>query len=225
MELPKACLFDLDGVLLDSEKLHGEAWSNTASKYGITLKTSQLMLLKGRRRKECAELIIGWIKRPITVQNLLAIHEPISKGLMLNVEAIPGAEEIIYWCYNNGIKLALVSSSTSSSITIKSRHHQWLKLIKTRVQGDDKELREAKPAPDPYILAANKLGLEPKDCWAIEDSESGSISALEAGCQVWILNRNFKKNKTYERMSSLANPYDIDQLSEVLMKLKDGLEF
>jgi len=55
------------------------------------------------------------------------------------------------------------------------------------VLGDDSELRAGKPAPDPYVLATQRLGLSPGECWVFEDSEAGCQSALEAGCWVWQL--------------------------------------
>jgi beta-phosphoglucomutase-like phosphatase (HAD superfamily) len=65
--------------------------------------------------------------------------------------------------------------------------HPWLDLIQRRVLGDDSELRAGKPAPDPYVLATQRLGFSPGECWVFEDSEAGCLSALEAGCLVWQL--------------------------------------
>ena len=79
MQLPEACLFDLDGVLLDTEGLHSQAWSKAAASFGTKLSENQLMHLKGRRRIECATQIVQWIGKLITVQEFLKIHKPISK--------------------------------------------------------------------------------------------------------------------------------------------------
>ena len=71
MYLPDAFLFDLDGVLLDTEDLHSQAWSEAAGKFKTKLDKQQLMLLKGRRRPECAELIIKWMKYHPSVEEFL----------------------------------------------------------------------------------------------------------------------------------------------------------
>ena len=83
--------------------------------------------------------------------------------------------------------MVLVSSSNEASLLYKISGHPWLDLIQSRVLGDDPELRAGKPAPDPYLLATQRLGILPRDCWVFEDSEAGCQSALDAGCSVWQL--------------------------------------
>ena len=216
---PEACLFDLDGLLLDTEPLHGKAWAQAAIKFGKALSQNQLNLLRGRRRHECAQQILTWIDKPVDLKDFLAVHEPISKQLLRQAKAMVGAEELIRWCSKNKLPIALVTSSTSNSVDFKSAPHSWLELIVTRVLGDDKTLLNGKPEPDPYLLAAQKLSVDPKSCWALEDSLSGTNSALRAGCQVWVLNEKrtsfiSKKNK------EIPNPCYIDKLGFVLEELK-----
>ena len=190
MHLPKACLFDLDGVLLNTEHLHGQAWKEAASEFNINLTDQQLMLLRGRRRIDCINQIIHWSKRRVITEDFLKVHQPISRKLLLNASPMPGAKSLIEHCVSAEIPIALVTSSSSSSLDLKTASHLWIKNIKTKVLGDDLELNKGKPAPDPFLLAAKKLQVSPKECWALEDSESGSQSALAAGCQVWILTDN-----------------------------------
>ena len=76
---PKALLFDLDGVLIDSEPLHGKAWKETASFFGLDLTNAQIKLLRGRRRIDCAHELINLIQKPLSIEELLKIHKPISR--------------------------------------------------------------------------------------------------------------------------------------------------
>ncbi len=219
MESPQACLFDLDGLLLDTEHLHGQAWRLTASHFGKELSNKSLLLLRGRRRHDCAKQIIQWIEKPIEIEELLLIHKPISTKLISQANAMPGAEELVAWCFKKTIPMALVSSSTSESVAFKSAPHPWLKVIKTRVLGDDPVLKQGKPSPDPFLLAAKKLGVKPASSWAFEDSQSGTAAALAAGCQVWVLNdkRDFCK---LEFDKSGKNPIHINHLNVALEELK-----
>ena len=82
----KAIIFDLDGVLLDTEKIHSEIWTRTAKLYGTSLNQQQITLLKGRRRLECIQQIIQWTNKSIKVQDFISVHEPISKQLMKQVK-------------------------------------------------------------------------------------------------------------------------------------------
>ena len=218
MNLPKAFLFDLDGVLLDTEDLHSEAWTRAAASCGTKLNKKQLMFLKGRRRMECAELVTEWVKKTISVKDFLKLHQPISRELMGNARAMSGAENLIKWCSDNKLPMALVTSSTSSSVDVKSDSHGWLKLIQTRVNGDDVALMKGKPNPDPFLLAANKLGVDPKLCWALEDSVAGTNAALAAGCKVWVINKELNKS---EKSNQTMNPTHIRYLDEVLEELQN----
>ena len=108
--------------------------------------------------------------------------------------------------------MALVTSSSSESFQIKAAPHQWMNLFSVMVLGDDKFLAKGKPAPDPYLLAAEKLNILPQECWAVEDSISGVSSALEAGCFVFFLKENndelpkkefFEQNKNFKEINHL----------------------
>ena len=221
MDFPQACLFDLDGVLLDTEGLHKQAWSKTAESFGGKLSEDQLLMLQGRRRLDCAKQILKWIEKAVSIEDFLKIHQPIYNKLMTNVEEIQGASELIRWCFESNIPMALVTSSSKISVKNKSGSNTWLKLITTRVYGDDSELSKGKPEPDPYLLAAKKLAIDPKLCWAIEDSESGTNAALKAGCKVWMLNINAdtKSNKDNKEFSNL---YQINHLNQFLTKLQEA---
>ena len=212
LDYPKALLFDLDGVLIDSEPLHGQAWKETAALFDLNLTTSQLRLLKGRRRIDCAKELAKLIPKAVDVKDLLTLHKPISRQLILTAQAMQGGENLVRRCYKNNIPMALVTSSSSESFKIKTAPHQWMNLFTEMVLGDDKLLSKGKPAPDPYLLAAEKLNVKPQECWAVEDSISGLSSALEAGCFVFFLQEKrigaqkkevFFKNENFVRITHL----------------------
>ena len=222
MQLPEACLFDLDGVLLDTEDLHSQAWSKAAEVCGAKLNEEQLILLKGRRRIECAELILKWVPKALRVDEFLEIHHPISRSMMNNVQSMPGAERLIKWCFEKQLPMALVTSSSSGSVALKSANHPWLKSINTRVYGDDSSLRHGKPFPDPFLLAANKLKANPQYCWAIEDSLSGTKAALSAKCIVWLLTKSINPYENNDELGSSLKINYINHLDEILDKLKQA---
>ncbi|MFM8526393.1 MAG: HAD family hydrolase, partial [Cyanobacteriota bacterium] len=76
---------------------------------------------------------------------------------------------------------------SSAAVAHKSTPHPWLSLITVRVHGDDPELLAGKPAPDVFLLAARRLGVEARNCWAFEDSPAGATAAVHAGCRVHVL--------------------------------------
>ena len=223
MNFPDACLFDLDGVLLDTEPLHGKAWTETAAYFGLNLNNNQLKLLQGRRRDDCANQIISWLSRESSVNEILKVHKPISRKFIKEAKSIQGAEELVNWCINKKLPIALVTSSSESSVAYKTAPHAWIEMFSMRIYGDNKDLLGGKPEPFPYLLAAKKLDLDPKDCWVIEDSSSGIKSALDAGCKVWILESNASKEDDILKLKNefqYKNPNSIKELKSLLKILK-----
>lgn len=191
MSRPAACLFDLDGLLLDTEPLHGRAWREAARHFGVELAHEQLLALRGRRRHDNAHEVRRWIKagegQSPTSEELLAVQQPIARQLLPQASAIDGAAELLTRCRELAIPMALVTSSSREAVARKAAPHPWLELIELRVHGDDPELGQGKPAPDGFLLAARRLGVPAGDCWAFEDSPAGARAALEAGCRVYVL--------------------------------------
>ena len=189
--MPAACLFDLDGLLLDTEPCHGRAWREAAAAFGLALSPDQLMAMRGRRRLDCVELVRGWIGAsgavPPAADDLLALQQPIARRLLRDAPAMVGAPELVAGCLELRLATALVTSSSRQAVAHKSSGHPWLEAITVRVYGDDPELAAGKPHPDPYLLAARRLGQEPSQCWAFEDSPAGAHAAHAAGCLVHVL--------------------------------------
>ncbi len=219
LNFPKAILFDLDGVLIDSEPLHGQAWKETASLLDLNLTDSQLKLFRGRRRIDCANELVKLTPKTVSVDDVLGLHKPISKRLILTAQAMPGSENLVKRCYQDNIPMALVTSSSAESMKNKTAHHKWMNLFSIRVLGDDKSLAKGKPAPDPYLLAAEKLNFSPQECWAVEDSISGVSSALKAGCFVLFLEENTDEplgKDSFEEDKNLKRINHLKQIEEML---------
>jgi pseudouridine-5'-monophosphatase len=192
MSTPAACLFDLDGLLLDTEPLHAQAWREAAGQFSLELSEGDLLHLRGRRRVDCVALVRSWIAGRTGLpapsdEALLAVQQPIARHLMPGALPVQGAQALVARCQTLGVPMALVTSSTSEAVAFKCAPHPWLNVINLRVMGDDPELALGKPAPDPFLLAARRLKVSPADCWAFEDSPAGAQSASLAGCQVLVL--------------------------------------
>ena len=191
MGTPAACLFDLDGVLLDTEPLQALAWQEAAVHFGCALDASQLLSLRGRRRPDCAEQVCHWICTATGSSPgcgaLLAVRQPLADRLLVAAPPMPGAEALVQRCLEHGIPMALATSSARAAVERKAAPHPWLNLITVRVYGDDPELRGGKPSPEPFLLAAERLRAAPAECWAFEDSQAGLQAAVTAGCRVFAL--------------------------------------
>jgi pseudouridine-5'-monophosphatase len=191
MPRPAACLFDLDGLLLDTEPLHARAWLDATATFRLQLQADQLLALRGRRRLDCVSQVQQWLADaglavPSSAE-LLAVRQPIAETLLPTARPMPGAPALVGRCQQLGIATALVTSSSREAVALKAEPHPWLAAIRERVYGDDPDLAAGKPAPDPFRLAALRLGVAAASCWAFEDSPAGAHSAAAAGCQVVVL--------------------------------------
>ena len=149
MEFPEAILFDLDGVLLDTEPLLANAWSETAKEFNHYLSKDKLLELKGRRRIDCAKKVHKWINKENSLEELLFIQKAKVTQQLKKAKPFTGAIDLINFCLNTNLPIALVTSSSSESFKIKSFKNPWLNLFPTKILGDDKFISAGKPSPDP----------------------------------------------------------------------------
>ncbi len=185
--MPAGCLFDLDGLLLDTEPLHGQAWAEAVAQFGASASSELLLRLRGRNKFDNASGLIEALQLPVSVEQLLAVQQPLARAKVRKAQAMPGAEQLIRHLRAAGVPLAIATSSGREAVEIKLAPHRWLQAIKVRVHGDDPEIKQGKPAPDLFIEAARRLDLDPRACWAFEDSQAGAEAALAAGCRVFVV--------------------------------------
>ncbi|QNG30103.1 HAD family phosphatase [Synechococcus sp. LTW-R] len=214
MAHPAACLFDLDGLLLDTEPLHAEAWQRAAQHFGRELTDGELMQLRGRRRLDCADQVRLWIGagglEVPSPEDLLAIRQPIAEALLIQAQPMAGAQALVQRCLDLALPMALATSSSREAVLLKAQPHPWLEAIQERVHGDDPELKRGKPHPDVFQLAAQRLGVNCADSWAFEDSPAGAEAALAAGCRVFVVpapgaDRKLYPGKGTEMLTSLVD--------------------
>ena len=224
MVRPVACLFDLDGLLLDTEPLHAEAWQQASSHFGRVLEAEELLALRGRRRHDCADQVRQWIGGSGAAavpsrETLLAVRQPIAEALLIHAAPMPGAPELVRHCQALEIPMALATSSSKAAVELKAAPHPWLACISVRVHGDDPLLQRGKPAPDVFLLAAERLGVDPNLCWAFEDSPAGVQAARAAGCRVHVLPPNHLSSQQRQELYPGIDRF-LSSLEEIVGELQ-----
>ena len=220
MDFPEAILFDLDGVLLDTEPILANAWSETAKEYNHYLSKDKLLELRGRRRIDCAKKVLKWISKEDSIEKLLVIQKTKVDQQLTKAQPFKGAIDLINFCIKTKLPIALVTSSSSESFKIKSSANTWLNLFPTKILGDDKFISSGKPSPDPYLRALKLMDVDPNKTWVIEDSYAGSVSGLKAECNLLFF------SKDLEILNKLINEFTqekiqkINELSEIIYYLK-----
>jgi beta-phosphoglucomutase len=179
----KAFIFDLDGVIVDTAKFHYEAWKMIADDLGISFSEKENENLKGVGRTESLEKILQLDDRSLTRDQKESILENKNRKYLELVESLnsesclPGAGSFLTKSQKLGIKLAIGSSSRNAMKIL-----QKLK-IGNRFQAlvDGNMIDHSKPHPQVFLLCAELLRVDPKNCMVFEDAESGVQAAKNAG--------------------------------------------
>lgn len=178
----KAILFDHDGTLVDSEPTHFEMWVNILRPYGITLGLDDYKkYYAGIPTTRNARDMIERYRLKTRAEDLENEKFKTTQSYLDN-QAFPlmkGAKESIQHFHQQGLKLAIVTGAGAEGVKSTFKFHHLDEVFTTFVCGDD--VTDSKPAPDCYLLAANRLGVKPSSCLAIEDTVNGVTAAVSAG--------------------------------------------
>lgn len=173
-------IFDLDGLLVDSEILWQVAESDVLARYGKVWNAEIAKSHIGLRLDEAVEVMIAGYGLDVS---LTAFEEEIFNAMidliLAQLEPMMGANEIITAFAEADLTLAIASSSTNHYIQTVVDKMAWGDVIGLLASAEDVPM--GKPAPDVYLLAAEKLGANPANCLALEDSVNGAKAARSAG--------------------------------------------
>lgn len=179
----KACIFDLDGVIVDTAHYHFLAWKRLANELGIEFTTDDNERLKGVSRMRSMEIImeLGDVtlspheKEQLANKKNTWFVDYVER--MAPEEIFPGVKSLIRSLKEKGIKIGLASSSKNAKTVLQILHIQ----NEFDAVVDGTMVVHSKPDPEIFLLAAKKLGVDPKDCLVFEDAEAGVEAALAAG--------------------------------------------
>ena len=178
----------MDGLLLDTEGIYTEVTQQIVGEYGKVFDWSVKEKIIGRRSIQAAEIIVESLDLPISPQDYLDSRKDVLLEKFKDTEALPGAKEMTTHFFKLGIPQALATSSSSPMFEAKfEKHKKWFSQFAQIVRGDDPELKEGKPAPDIFLLAANRVGVDPAECLVFEDAPTGTKAALAAGMSVVVV--------------------------------------
>lgn len=178
----KGVIFDMDGLMIDTECIYQRFWVQAANEFGFPMTKEHVLGIRSLAAKYAIPHLKGIFGEDfdyyaVKARRIELMNEYLSQH---GIVKKPGLNELLEHLKNNGLKIAVATA------TDHSRTEKYLKSIGVFdyfdkiVCGD--MIKNGKPEPDIYLEAAKQLGLPPQDCIALEDSPNGIMSAYRAGC-------------------------------------------
>jgi len=189
---PRAVIFDIDGTLVDNMHLHAEAFGVFAERHGLPPLTKEdRARLDGRRNSEIFPILFN---RDVPREEWLAyehekegLYRELSRG---RLSPLNGLHDLIERLRAERIPIALATSAPKANVVHTLAELDLAAEFPVIVRGD--EVARGKPAPDVFIEAARRLGVEPADCLVFEDAPMGIAAAQAAGMRVVALTTSFQ---------------------------------
>ena len=191
----RAFLFDMDGLLVDTEALHLGAFVDVCAACGLEQTIEDLSVWVGKGQHRLSSWIVETAPRPRPVPELLEMQRREFFRRLAEVRPAPqpGVDELLALAAEEDLHVGLVSNSDRELVTRTMDHvlrnlgrgPELAHSFQVVVTRDDVE--EPKPAPEPYLKAAAALGVEPGECMVFEDSPSGAAAARAAGCPLVVV--------------------------------------
>lgn len=177
----KAFIFDMDGVIIDSEPLHFEVDLITARHFGADMNKEDLERFVGMTNPEMWAIIRKEHGISHAVEEIIAfqLQRKIRRVDETDIEPIAGIRELLKELRGRGIAIGLASSSPRTFIEAVLAKFGIREYFDCVISGE--EVPSGKPEPDIYLEAASQLGVPPEDCVVLEDSRNGVLAAKRAG--------------------------------------------
>lgn len=203
---PQAVIFDMDGLLLDTERIGFRAWQRASRDFGFDLSEHLYCKVIGRTKQDTFQIFresfgLGFNPEEVRAKRLLYGAEIIAQE---GVPLKPGALQLLDALNKRNIKLALATSTERERTLAYLEQAKLLSFFKAIVTGD--QVKIGKPDPEIYLKCAQALSVLPESCLVFEDSESGTIAAHKAGMRVIIVPDMKKPSDEVSKLAWLLLP-------------------
>ncbi|MGI9526445.1 MAG: HAD family hydrolase [Weeksellaceae bacterium] len=205
----KAVLFDMDGVIVDTEPLHHRAYYGMFDEVGIIVPDKLYQSFTGQSTKNVCTQLKNHFELDISIDTLINKKRALFKDYFDNdpeFDLLPGVRDLIQFYHQNGIKLVLASSASMNTINWVFDRFDLNQYFIGKISGAD--LEESKPNPEIFIKAATIAGEDPAHCLVIEDSTNGILASHRANIYCIAYKSPHSKNQDYTLANQIISNFE-----------------
>lgn len=213
----KAALFDMDGVIVDSEPLHQKAYYQMFTDVNIDVTDDMYASFTGQSTLEICQELIAHFDLPLGPQTLVDIKRAHFKQLFDtddSLQLIDGVLDLIKDYHSNGITMVVASSASMPNINRIFERFNLNPYFKAKISGAD--LKQSKPHPEIFTKAAELAGHHIKDCFVIEDSTNGITAAKKAGIYCIGFDSYHSEDQDYREADIVVSSFDKIKFTHLL---------
>lgn len=200
----KGAIFDMDGLLFDTEVVFQETWKEIADERNVKLPDEFTEAISGTSGQHMCDVLSRYYGVEDGSEIMHDCMSRVRRKLEIEVVKKEGVDEILECLKEKGIHIAVASSSSREQIESNLKKAGIYDCFEQIVCG--KDVTNGKPAPDIFLLAAEKIGCRPEECYVFEDSENGIRAGSSAGCHAIMIPDMIKPSEEMRRLS--AGIYD-----------------
>ena len=216
----KAVIFDVDGTLLDTERIYMQAWKDAAAELGYVMPDEVLQKTRAVNTKDAARIFEEEIGNGFSYEKTRPIRVRIAEEIIKRESPIlkPGVTELLDMLQEKGIRVSVASSTSLQGTKEHLTESRILDRFEVVVGGD--MVTNGKPNPDIFLKAAELLGLTPEECIVVEDSPAGIRAAYAAGMKAVLVPDRAAITEEIIAMSDivLSSLYEMPDYVEGLMR-------
>lgn len=201
----EAVLFDMDGLMFDTERLSDIVWEQAGKAHGCTIGPEEMALMRGTNREEGKRAMLAHMGADFPFDLLHEeAHAMMREHLKDSVPVRPGLHELLNFLEQHGVLMAVASSTAQALVEEYLERAGVRRFFKAVVCGD--MVTRSKPAPDIYLEAARCLGVCPERCLVLEDSYNGVRAGAAAGCETLMIPDLSPATDEMRRLTSAVLP-------------------